>query len=381
MALPVTISGTDMLAANSYHGPFLSSGGNYYAIVLDSTNAYEIEAWKATDPTSSFTEQDSAGKPTGGASDDNVLSLWTFQVSDNLHIATQDADNNVLYHIFNMATDNWDTVEESVQAITDSDSQQACSIMVRSDGDVIVMYQTEEETLHGSARARTAYARKEGTWTTDVALDTAGLVDWVGCVIVPGSSDRSHFFFKNLNADDGYQRTLTSGNSLETFPSASDTTTGFTNPGFGHGVSYDDGGTQKIRCPYVDANNQISYAEFDSADTPGTWTINADVSDNDVSGAIMCLSAEGTNEHLLYSNADDTQDLYHDENDGTDTQILDAVTVNAVSCNVYTRSGATVLAYVYDDAGTVKYNEVELIAAGGTAVQDPIMRGVVPFSR
>ncbi len=132
------------------------------------------------------------------------------------------------------------------------------------------------------------------------------------------------------------------------------------------GISYNDGGTQKIRFPYRDTNEQTSNAEFDSADDPGAFTQNANVSDNDTFTTVFVLAVEGTNEHLLYSERI-SQDLFHDENDGTDTELLDAVTINAISSNVYTRECSTVLAYLYDDAGTVKYNELVLIEAPARA--------------
>ena len=57
-----------------------------------------------------------------------------------------------------------------------------------------------------------------------------------------------------------------------------------------------------------------------------------------------------------------SQDLFSDSNNdsagwGTDTEELDAVTINNITSNVYQRGSDIVLAYVYDDAATIKYNE------------------------
>ena len=81
---------------------------------------------------------------------------------------------------------------------------------------------------------------------------------------------------------------------------------------------------------------------------------------------VASLAIDGTDEHLLYANSSDS-DLYHDKNDGTDTEILDAVTINRISSNVYDRTTHTRLAYVYDDGGTIKYNEVQLGVLAGTS--------------
>jgi len=370
MALPVTISSVIIPDQNYYIGPFLS-GGNFYTVLLDSTDESLVEVHKATDPTSSFSEQDSANKPN---TTDDIRSMWVHQEGTDLHIVHGENDGTTTarygYSVFHMATDLWDgtIVNEEIEAsvTTVATSQVSCSISVRSDGDVVVLYNGAIDTVHGAPRQRVDYRRREGgTWSSAIAVDNAAEFNWFGSVIVRGSSDRMHFFFKNDTQDDAYQRTLTSGNSLEAFPSAGDTATDTDEHIFGPGVSYDDGGTQRVRCPYADASAQISYAEFDSADTPGAFTVNADVGDNTVQllnrGPVACLSADGTDEHLLY--ADDTdQDLFHDKNDGTDDEILDGVTINRISCNVYDRSG-TRLAYVYDDGGTIKYGEVSLVVA------------------
>ena len=85
MALPVTISNVDVGPQNSYHGPFKSSGGAFYTILLDSTSNNLVEAHKATDPTVSFTEQDGTNRPNFV---NNVLSLNVFQDGDLLKYPT-----------------------------------------------------------------------------------------------------------------------------------------------------------------------------------------------------------------------------------------------------------------------------------------------------
>ncbi|KKK80858.1 hypothetical protein LCGC14_2819290 [marine sediment metagenome] len=96
MALPVTLSSPTIAVHNAYHGPFKSSGGNFYTILCgttamssvwavqdgdnihvifthDSTATHNLTAWKATDPTSSFAEQDTSNRPsTGGGDSDSI---------------------------------------------------------------------------------------------------------------------------------------------------------------------------------------------------------------------------------------------------------------------------------------------------------------------
>lgn len=393
MALPVTIGSApdiDFPLRNYYCGPFISSGGNVYVVIKrfngsdNITVRNRIAVFKATDPTSSFSEQDrgSASTPNAPMYDASIVreplqTMWAVQVSDVLHVAWTSSASGALdayeYTTFDMSSDTWsgtelviDTVATDPPVLTDT----SISIAVRSDGDVIALYNGATDRLHGSDQNRVDYARKEnGTFATiAVAVDNAGADMWYGSVIVLGSSDRMHFFFKNDDLDDAYQRTLVhSGNALETFPSAGDTQTNLPNHVFAPGISYNDGGTQRVRCPYVDLSGQLSYAEFDSVDAPGAFTVNADVGDNDVispdQNPVACLAVDGTDEHLLYSGGGASgtdRDLYHDLNDGVDVEILDGVTVNSISCNVYDRTTNVRLAYVYDDGGTIKYNEVDL---------------------
>ena len=104
MALPVTIS-ADVANQNSYHGPFKSSAGNFYTIVVGDTTATDgdVEAHKATDPTDSFAEQDGSNRPTAGSSSTEIVSLWAVQDSDDLHVVYQDIAHDVWYARFDMS--------------------------------------------------------------------------------------------------------------------------------------------------------------------------------------------------------------------------------------------------------------------------------------
>ena len=378
MALPVTLSSPTIAVHNAYHGPFKSSGGNFYTILCgttamssvwavqdgdnihvifthDSTATRNLTAWKATDPTSSFAEQDTSNRPSTGGS-----------------------DSELFYARFDMSSDAWvdlgtSDFEIQIDAAGTTQLDTACTIGVRSDGDIVVAYNGDSEMLMGSEFERVDFnvsTDNGATWAGPTSLDNAGTEDWTGCVIVPGSSDRMHAFFKNDTNDDAYQRTIRSNDSLETFPSSFDTAIHNGNYSFGHGVSYDDGGTQRVRCPYMDVSPDHAFvAKFDSADTPTLST--DDASDQDINVGSYSLSVNAKDLQLLYSNNADN-DLYRNTNDDdagwtADNEELDAVSVTApISTNVYVRSSNNRLAYIYSDGGTVKYNEVDLGVAPNT---------------
>lgn len=373
MALPTTISGA-LVTGRGDCKPCLSSGGNVYVLLRDSTDNSLLEAWKATDPTVSFAEQNEAGKPD---LTNTISALCVYQVGDVLHIATQESTTSrVAYHTFNMATDAWAIVNETVDAMGGTAVLTTLvSLVVRSDGDVIVLYAGALETVTMTAQQRVDYARREGgTWTAGIAVDNGGADDWLAGTAVLGSSDRSHFFFINDDVDDAYQRTLTSANALETFPASFDTSIQASASiiDFGPGTVYVSGGQTKIRVPYADAS-LVSVAQCDSADAP-TVTVQAGVTATEprlgtgLNIYLICAVASGTTLYLLWVDVT-SQDLMYDSNAdgagfGTD-QTLFTGTVARPKANVYTRSGTVRLAYLMHepDDTTTKYNELDLGAA------------------
>ena len=101
MALPVTISGlVHATGSITVSRPFISSGGNVYVIGRESTT---LGAYKATDPTSSFSAVGTSPSLT------NINNLNAVQVGDVLHVVTASASASTSvdykYHTFNMATD------------------------------------------------------------------------------------------------------------------------------------------------------------------------------------------------------------------------------------------------------------------------------------
>lgn len=340
----------------------------FYVVLAGNSSREDVVVMKATSgPTT-----DGSWSSVAFAGSRLIDSLWAHQEGTDIHIAIVEDEGRILYSKFSTSTDTW-TIDREVVIGEQSNlsPQRSVSISVRSDGDVIILY-----TKSDGSNDRVSYARREGsTWTRDVQVDNAGSEDWYGGVVVRGSSDRMHFFFKNNTNQDAFQRSLTSANALETFPSAGDTDVNTsTDHIFCPGMSYDDGGTQRIRCPYKDQlGGRMSYAEFDSADAPGAFTVNLDVIDNGVKvvseTSVSCSASDGTDEYTIYSRSVN-DDLFLDKNDTPDTEVLGSVTGNRISCNVYDNSG-TKLAYVWLDATTVKYGEEDISTSENYHVKRP----------
>lgn len=372
MALPVTIT-TQGTVSQGCGGPFISSGGNVYVVLKDDVTTSKFRAFKATDPTSSFSNVGTDPQVTSGL---NIQILAAAQDGDNIHVVTCDASVatsvNFRYHVFSMSSDSWTTTNEAIILAINSLVVSNVDIKVRSNGDVVVLYQGAKDAVMGSDYERVDYARRvSGVWTTGVAVDNAGQTQWRVGSSVKGGSDRTHFFFLDNGLNDAYQRTLTSANALETFPAAFNTAVnGGGNAPNHRGTSYDSGGTFKVRQPLEVAD--YNSVKFDSADAP---TVSQDT---DITGATAAsrlpyrasFSADGTTLWHTFL-TDTTLDIYtqSNANDGgwSAPASFYTGTVSEVFTNVYTRGSETVLAMVFMETDP-KYHEQVLSTATPTSL-------------
>jgi hypothetical protein len=376
MAFPTTIS-TTFGASLGFSGPFLSSGGNVYVITISNTGGDDLRAYKATDPTSSFT---AVGTDVSVTSGDAIQGVSIVQSGDNLHVVSVDgsaANKDLRYHVFSMSSDSWTTSNELIKDNATPVTgfvPYPVSISIRSDGDVIVLYNGSSVANMGNDRERVVYARREaGVWTIDVAVDNGGATNWIAGAVVIGSSDRMHFFFVDDGASDAYQRALTSANSLQAFPASYDTVinTGDTVQEQ-KGISYVSGANTKVRYPCVDGNvNELNSAKCDSADTP---TMSEDT---DITGATSfaqadnaaSFAADGTtlwNTFIQASTSDIFTQSNADDGGWSAPASFYAGTVTKIYTNVYTRGSDTVLAMVFTETDP-KYHEKVLSSAGNAA--------------
>ena len=376
MAFPTTIT-TGGSVSIGCGGPYISSGGNVYVIVQDDVTESKFRAFKATDPTSSFSNVGTDPQVTVG---NTITGIAAYQVGDVIHVITQDkvpASNtyNLRYHIFNMSSDTWTTTNEvivsSFVAATSGITNLGVDISVRSDGDVIVLYNGVKVANMGVDRDRVYYARRESAvWTVNVLVDDGGAVSWIASGIVIGSSDRMHLFFADGSNSDGYQRCLRSANTLETFPASYDTSASANDPDhhLGRGISYDSSGTQKVRFPLAaDPSSVRTSAKCDSADTP-TMSVNADITGTTNVLANSNFSVESTTLwHTFIDNPNSdifTQSNANDAGWSAPASFYTG-TVTNVFTNVYTRGSDIVLGIVFTETDP-KYHEKVLVVGGNT---------------
>jgi hypothetical protein len=361
----------------AFVGPFKSRAGAFYAFLTQEnvSSQAKLRAFKASDPTSSWSAVDTAGEPVQTTASTLAIAVSCCQNGDTIEAVYfyNAAGTVTLRHVsFDMGADTWGTpatVDSNSLVIPGYGSQ--LQIMARSDGDLLVLYCGDQDSEMGSAYYRVDCARDEGSgWGNILSVDNSpagGAEDDVSYFcgqIVKGSADRAHFFLVKdggSGTGEAYQRTFTSANSLQSWPSAYDSATGMMEP-HAHGINYYDGTNQLVRCPYLDADDKISYAEFVSSNTP-TPTTNTGITDNTVLvtslNVVAAAVIAGEDEYLVYSNSADS-DLYYDKNKGTDTEFLDAVTAQHVSANGYDDGGERIGVIWGAFGGPTYYDEIDI---------------------
>jgi hypothetical protein len=351
-----------------------------YVVGLDDS-LKRILVWKTTsDPTTltNWSAQDKA-LSCGGV----IKSLWAVQDGTDIHIATAHSHNGIPnnengkieYHVFSTSTDTWTTTRDDVISqgtINPADNEYACSIGVRSDGDVVIMYSSNGES---TTSVRYRWKTATGSWgpvNGELIDDNSSDVHTAG-VAVMGASDRLHFFYYDNTNDIVHHRSLSSGDVLDTQANVDATVSTAALHPIGRGISYPDNGNTVVKVPYYDVGEIVAGARFNSQANP-TISTDSPVSDNDVEienvSMIACYAVDVTDTWLLYSGGATSgtdKDIYSDTQEdggswGTDTEEQDAVTANRISVGVYDRGG-TKLGYVWLDGTTTSYDEKDIAAA------------------
>jgi len=373
MAFPTTIGGglTYLAAASQGRSrPYISSAGNVYLVFLTGTSN-GVKVYKATDPTDTFGLGVDTATLAGGRTG---LGLCTFQDGDDIHIATQNDSDDIYYHVFSMVNDQFDLNNEAVTSAagTDVDADKAISISLETDGSIIIFYQGASDNDMGQKeRVDRAYKPFGGSWTVDQAVDDGGKVHFFLGGIVRGEADKFHLTYLSMESgSEGLKHksvqdvdgTLSSAESGVLTTSIASQFTAI------QPVYYDDAGVERITIFLQDVANKMRNNEVDDDGSPSTVE-NTTEENIWITGEFSVCSAAVDQKRVwvIHSvnviSAGEDQDVFTNSNDDSagkdanDTEELDAVTCNLITSNIYQRGSDVVLAYVYDDAATIKYNE------------------------
>jgi hypothetical protein len=298
------------------------------------------------------------------------------EASSDIHLVTLQQSGRVAYHHFDPGTDTWTVEDEEVEVAREEtdfeeraqEGTESIGLVRRGDGDMVVAVGYRESS--GNQRIAT-FSRDGSTWSQRADAEAVASQNVVVCPAPHSSDDRTIFAYLDTAANQLSHNTLTSANAIGT-PGDTDTTVDTATQVIGQGVYLS---TDAFIFPYIDASDKVSLYELSIAATPSE-TQYTDRSANTVYGngrtavpyTAFCLCVESDDTvHLLYADAS-TQDLYHqpDATNATppsETEEVDAATVNRISCRVVNTDGNIYVAY--DDAGTLKFLDISL-GAGAT---------------
>ena len=332
----------------------------YYFFGRNGTTATTLSAFKSTAPDTSWA---SIATKTGFTT--AILTIAGCQSNSTIHLLVQDgtAATSVAtkYVSFDALTDTFLATTETVAAAQSNAGQAgsnpvSCAVVVRSNGEVVALYNGLQTKTSGTFRARVYYRRRTAvnTWSTETQVDGNVARDSYGVLAALGASDRVHFVYHD-NTVGGVQRHLTSANVLGTISAAFYTTT----VPASDIVSFDDAGT--IR--HVAFHSIGTAHRWASADNPTISTASYSGGSGSVRGvddsqnvyALYVLPADG--DLYIKSSSDDGATWGSATNVFTGTISTSGDTSVSKNQTAYQRGSSVVFPYVVNDNGTLKYNE------------------------
>ena len=350
-----------------------------YLVGLDAS-LKRIYVWKTTgDPT---TLTNWSAQDTGITVGSEIVSLWATLSGTDIFIAYQRGANGcpdalhevgtIEYCLFSTTTDTWTTkrfwVHDGADGTADgflADDEMGVSTAVRGDGEIVIFCTLLDNATEEPA---TYYFRSDTDFDSMRVMSVQAERNIAG-VVVPGASNRLHFFYFNDTDNDILHRSTADNWSWDTEAVVDAAVGASVLHQIGRGISYLDNGNTTIKVPYLDADESITSIRIDASQANPTIATDTAASDNDAedinSSVVACMAIDGTDTYLLYSGGGASgvdQDIYSDIQEdggswGTDTEEQNAVTANRISAAVYERSNVTYMGYVWLNGSTVDYDE------------------------
>lgn len=361
MALPTTISGVTFLATQSQgrSRPYISSTGNIYCVFRNGTTNTDLDIYKATDPTVAFSQVGSLTLNANGL----LLGIGTFQERDNLHIATQDNNEAILYHVFSMSSDSFTTSNEAVTSAvgTNIDIEKAIQISLETGGDIIIFYQGASDQIKGAKERVDRAFKVGGSWTVDQAVDDGGEVHYFLGGIVRGKANKFHLVFKDdTNADVLHKSVQDVDGTLNSVEILNDSDMNVVDFPVAVPVFYDDEGAEIVTTGWNRTTFMGATEVVDDGVPESVTTLSSFIANRTNQFSILSLAVDvKTVWAIIARSGNDIYSTSNVDRAGWDLDLeeLNGITCKLITSNSYQRGSDVVLAYIYDDDGTIKYNE------------------------
>lgn len=382
MAFPVSLSLTEgMLPVGSNPGPY-KVGSAFYILVNDIGTG--IKAFKSTATDTTWTEQDSAGRPVEEPSASNGIHFsCAIDSSDRIHVLSGSTTSGAIYYYsrFDTSTDTWAIADRSDINLSGMNAPASTKCCLHYDStrttELVALVQGEVNTDMGASyEAVDAYHMDVlGTsWTGPIQVDGNGANNYYPLAIAGGTSGGTHLFITSNHATNKFTgRTLSSGNALSTAVHEN-TTVGSAQDGRA-AESFDDAGTQRVIIPNAtatatvyrfeeDGSNNIAKSSTFSVVVETNGATNGVVYDTTDSKLYCCyadLPAGGGDNDLWLESSTDGAATW-----GSPVEVQDAININGSQINsqVYVNGSDRVIGITYRDlSDQVYYTEYTLPSA------------------
>jgi hypothetical protein len=365
----------------------------YYVVLYGAGNGWRLHVLKASDPTGTWTNQDgNLGPHTGaGSGDSSGGSFWAAVDGTDIVVAHTGSagTDDIEFSVFSTSSDTWTTTEDTVQTITSTGDNAAYGVcIVVRDSDYVIMYNGEADADMGTDRSRVDVAYgTAGSWSSPVELSFDDDNSWdhidyhVGsatAVEYSAGSFRVHCTFGD--GGDAYQRAFKNDDTVQAKPSGgyidlqipvTNLSTGGELYYGGHGVWWDDSGTDRVRMPLPFDNQMGGRLDFDSGDAVEGDT---DITHNQVGDSddnnwvkprgtkfVHDIVLDGTDVYtwLIEGDADE---IVYDLNDGDDV-LFSSGSITAIDMTVGIVPGDKIMVVWEDSTNAVWYDELDIAAA------------------
>jgi hypothetical protein len=413
------------------HFAILDDTHKVFSVGVYQTDTKEVTVTMATDPTSSFTAQDQANAPNNGegAGSGQIRSIGYDrqfgEAAGFLPIITHhqvvpamgDDTYPVEYHVFNLASNSWELVNQTPTGIeTNIDLLNTvisgneflianAFIGVRADGDMVIVYSGAHLADMGNDYSTIKWGRYEaGTWTINTTLHSQASTEYSICYAVMDADDRFNLSGSSYNTGSTSTThwvdviSATNGTDLATTPSTGDSCHPMGSNTWhvmGPITRYDDSGTEKLFGVYVDdgtTTGDLWAMTWSSADTLSNADITtalisgSEVDDSVNSQFYVGCAVNGTDLHAVFWDNQATTVMTRDENTGSgwgtdstgDFSVTGSTGSEGVAATVFDRGNGPVLAIIAFSGGTVEYDEYALSAAAAGTASTLLLLGVGP---
>lgn len=314
----------------------------------------------------------------------------SYAVVDTILNILQHKGASVWHWRFDLDNDLWTGGGGDIATGLSTPTTQYCSLVARSDGDLIAFYNEQSSPRH-----RIRYRVYEGAWGGQQTLDDESGVNFSTASAVMGANDVTHIVYKDDDNGILYRNTLSATNVLGTRESIA---TGLTVTGVADNIPflpplyYDDGGNEKIVFFYQKtAQTGVLFCRILTNGSLGSeiqaTTLGVEAQEGANNMVIATAGVYGTTIYLFFSDTTDL-DIYWTKSENgaafdSHTELHNNVTCQWIRGEITNQGGDIYFSYVWDrgSGGATGFTYIDnffITSAGLVVLMDALLLAGTP---